>query len=123
MTAEEHGTGVRNAARSLTVVAAAVGSVAGGLSEDEKRQRLLSLEREARRSRLAGSFVPGKRRNLMRRPMGAGAARTVIGGRRIARNEMCPCGSGRKYKACCLKRGRVFVRPVKIIDGAAGSGG
>lgn len=23
------------------------------------------------------------------------------GGRKIGRNERCPCGSGRKYKRCC----------------------
>lgn len=26
----------------------------------------------------------------------------VRGGRKIGRNEPCPCGSGRKYKKCCL---------------------
>src|SRR5690606_5251705 len=25
-------------------------------------------------------------------------------GDRIGRNDPCPCGSGKKYKACCLKR-------------------
>ena len=25
-------------------------------------------------------------------------------GRRVGRNEPCPCGSGRKYKRCCLKK-------------------
>lgn len=24
----------------------------------------------------------------------------------VARNEPCPCGSGRKYKACCAGKGR-----------------
>lgn len=28
---------------------------------------------------------------------------TVVKGRKIGRNEMCPCGSGVKYKKCCLK--------------------
>lgn len=28
---------------------------------------------------------------------------TVVKGRKIARNEKCPCGSGVKYKKCCLK--------------------
>lgn len=27
----------------------------------------------------------------------------VRGGRKIGRNEMCPCGSGKKYKRCCLR--------------------
>jgi len=24
-----------------------------------------------------------------------------VGGRKIGRNEPCPCGSGKKYKHCC----------------------
>ena len=28
---------------------------------------------------------------------------TVIVGKKIGRNEPCPCGSGRKYKQCCGK--------------------
>ena len=24
---------------------------------------------------------------------------------RVGRNDPCPCGSGRKYKKCCLPRG------------------
>lgn len=30
---------------------------------------------------------------------------TVVG-EKIGRNEPCPCGSGKKYKHCCLKAGR-----------------
>jgi len=26
-------------------------------------------------------------------------------GKKIARNEPCPCGSGKKYKQCCGKSG------------------
>tara|TARA_Y100001963_G_scaffold148356_1_gene226107 strand:- start:36 stop:833 length:798 start_codon:yes stop_codon:yes gene_type:complete len=29
--------------------------------------------------------------------------RPVITGKKIGRNDPCPCGSGRKYKKCCLK--------------------
>ena len=29
---------------------------------------------------------------------------------KIGRNDACPCGSGRKYKHCCLRRGQ--IRPV-----------
>jgi hypothetical protein len=28
----------------------------------------------------------------------------IIGGQRIGRNDPCPCGSGKKYKQCCLKK-------------------
>jgi uncharacterized protein YecA (UPF0149 family) len=27
---------------------------------------------------------------------------------KIQRNDTCPCGSGKKYKHCCLKRKRKF---------------
>jgi peptide deformylase len=29
---------------------------------------------------------------------------TVINAAKIGRNEPCPCGSGKKYKKCCLKK-------------------
>jgi hypothetical protein len=37
------------------------------------------------------------------------APRPAARGPRIGRNDPCPCGSGRKYKRCCL--GRVSARP------------
>lgn len=30
----------------------------------------------------------------------------------VSRNQPCLCGSGRKYKRCCLIRDRVKVQPV-----------
>jgi hypothetical protein len=32
-------------------------------------------------------------------------------GRAIGRNDPCPCGSGKKYKKCCLRRERATVPP------------
>ena len=32
---------------------------------------------------------------------------------KIGRNEPCPCGSGRKYKKCCLKPAALMVMPKK----------
>lgn len=29
--------------------------------------------------------------------------KTVIKGKKVGRNEPCPCGSGKKYKNCCGK--------------------
>ena len=29
---------------------------------------------------------------------------------KIGRNQRCPCGSGKKYKHCCLRRGRIEVQ-------------
>ena len=30
--------------------------------------------------------------------------RTVKGSKKVGRNDPCPCGSGKKYKHCCLKK-------------------
>ena len=27
----------------------------------------------------------------------------VVNEKKIGRNELCPCGSGKKYKKCCIK--------------------
>jgi len=34
-------------------------------------------------------------------PAGSPQQRVKVGGRKIGRNEPCPCGSGKKYKYCC----------------------
>ena len=31
-------------------------------------------------------------------------SRTVIVGKKIGRNDPCPCGSGKKYKQCCMNK-------------------
>lgn len=35
---------------------------------------------------------------------------------RVGRNDPCPCGSGKKYKLCCLELDRVGVRPAGMPD-------
>lgn len=42
-------------------------------------------------------FLPNK--NLRRS--------SILKGRKIGRNDPCPCGSGKKYKKCCLKKDTV----------------
>lgn len=32
------------------------------------------------------------------------ATKTVIKDKKVGRNDPCPCGSGRKYKQCCLNK-------------------
>ena len=41
-----------------------------------------------------------KRKELYKKQKLSG---TVIKGKKIGRNEPCPCGSGKKYKNCCGK--------------------
>ena len=33
-----------------------------------------------------------------------GGAAPIINSSKIGRNEPCPCGSGKKYKKCCLRK-------------------
>jgi hypothetical protein len=35
-------------------------------------------------------------------------------GRRVGRNEPCPCGSGRKYKHCCLAKDEAAAREARV---------
>jgi hypothetical protein len=48
-------------------------------------------------SGFGGAFGPGPARALLVEPMQRGDAK-------VGRNAPCPCGSGRKYKKCCLQR-------------------
>ena len=32
------------------------------------------------------------------------ATKTVVKGEKVGRNDPCPCGSGKKYKKCCLNK-------------------
>ena len=43
-------------------------------------------------------FTEEKRKELYRE---AKKANTVVKGKKIGRNDPCPCGSGKKYKKCC----------------------
>ena len=36
------------------------------------------------------------------------------------RNDPCPCGSGRKYKRCCLNRQADTPMPYKVLIGLGG---
>ena len=38
--------------------------------------------------------------------------------RKIGRNQPCPCGSGRKYKRCCLGMTGAFVSPLTTMNAA-----
>ncbi|NOQ18309.1 MAG: hypothetical protein GQ507_03620 [Dehalococcoidales bacterium] len=34
-------------------------------------------------------------------PAGSGKQPVKVKGKKVGRNEPCPCGSGKKYKHCC----------------------
>lgn len=35
----------------------------------------------------------------------------------VKRNQLCPCGSGKKYKHCCRLRKQVETPPVEPVSG------
>jgi uncharacterized protein YecA (UPF0149 family) len=43
-----------------------------------------------------------KSRHQQMRPMEVQPTQKQIARKRIGRNDTCPCGSGRKFKNCCL---------------------
>ena len=53
-----------------------------------------------------------KSENLIRNP---DTGRFVTQHRRVGRNESCPCGSGKKFKACCH---RVSEKGQRMFSGA-----
>ena len=46
-------------------------------------------------------FEPERKRELYLEQKKSG---TVLVGKKIGRNEPCPCGSGKKYKFCCMNK-------------------
>jgi len=45
-------------------------------------------------------FVHGEEKALIREK----GAKPGLQRKKIGRNEKCPCGSGKKYKKCCLNK-------------------
>lgn len=43
-------------------------------------------------------FTPEKRKELYLEQKKSG---TIVKGKKVGRNDPCPCGSGKKYKYCC----------------------
>ena len=55
----------------------------------------LGIKREAPKP------APSIMAQVARRGSGVSKSQPRVGGRKIGRNEPCPCGSGKKYKHCC----------------------
>lgn len=76
--------------------------IAGGLSEEEA-----SIVAEVLDDRLSDAGQPPAFGEAFGQPRGATEGElfeppvTVSRGRKVGRNEPCPCGSGKKYKRCC----------------------
>ncbi|MGQ9881936.1 MAG: SEC-C metal-binding domain-containing protein [Armatimonadota bacterium] len=53
----------------------------------------------------AGDMASSDEGNGSARPVGrAVAAGTVVKTQKVGRNDPCPCGSGKKYKKCCMNK-------------------
>jgi HEAT repeat protein len=67
--------------------------------DQPKRDRLTALlEHAVGQADLETSAVPGARALLT-------GVRPARAARKVGRNDPCPCGSGKKYKKCCLGKG------------------
>jgi uncharacterized protein YecA (UPF0149 family) len=51
--------------------------------------------REELKDKIANEFI-----NLLDKPVGRSVLKTTQG-HRVGRNEICPCGSKKKFKRCC----------------------
>ena len=82
------------------------GAVHNGVQAEQERQQLAAkaaaqisaqdltknIQRKKERELAELSFVGGD--------TAATATKTVVKGKKVGRNEPCPCGSGKKYKNC-----------------------
>jgi hypothetical protein len=68
----------------------------------------LALARPATGQKILGKIIRLKKlitRSLRESDPEIPVSSTVVrGGNRVSRNDPCPCGSGRKYKQCCLRK-------------------
>jgi preprotein translocase subunit SecA len=77
-------------------------------TEDAKHDREANKTFFAERSSGLAAPVPGKGAEILDDEMEEEAEEPIR--ERVGRNEPCPCGSGKKFKKCCLKKqgGKVF---------------
>lgn len=68
--------------------------------DELKRKNLPLDEHKALAARLADSVLKIHAYWLAQRRLVAGSSNTVRSAPKIGRNELCPCGSGKKYKRC-----------------------
>ncbi len=58
-------------------------------------------------------YTPEERKVLFRRQKDS---HTIRKPRKIGRNDPCPCGSGKKYKNCCLKKDQAAEREAILAE-------
>ncbi len=60
---------------------------------------------EAQAEAFAAKLEQEQKQREMQMSLNSGSDDDVVQGKKIARNDPCPCGSGKKYKQCCGKSG------------------
>ncbi len=87
-------------------VVAGLGATPQGRPVEAGEEDAMAAAAQARLS-AAGEAAGGSATALKAPPRQAGARRAAVRtGRKVGRNDPCPCGSGQKYKKCCGKGGR-----------------
>ncbi|MBI3463537.1 MAG: SEC-C domain-containing protein [Planctomycetes bacterium] len=72
------------------------------IGDDSQGQLLYALER------LAGRKLPKNFKPKLPPPQHPRVPPPKSAAKRVGRNDPCPCGSGKKFKACCLRRQGTF---------------
>ena len=77
------------------------------------------IEKAIGRALSTNEFVRiGKERRKLIKRMGIISPRTFIGGMWIGRNELCYCGSKKKFKRCCWSKHAVLPRDKRTPETA-----
>jgi uncharacterized protein YecA (UPF0149 family) len=50
----------------------------------------------------------GQLRREMRQSIGSARGETLVRQIKVGRNDPCPCGSGLKFKKCCITRVNIY---------------
>ncbi|HOE11774.1 MAG TPA: preprotein translocase subunit SecA [bacterium] len=74
-----------------------------------RRRKLSPAERAALRSRLQKQPEEGKEGETATAEQPTRLARASETKTKVGRNDPCPCGSGKKYKKCCLEKERAVA--------------
>ena len=73
------------------------------LGRDDEATALIENEEQAEKARKA-SYKKHEKKETTFSALADNQKPMPVTARKIGRNEPCPCGSGKKYKKCCLKR-------------------
>jgi uncharacterized protein YecA (UPF0149 family) len=72
--------------------------------EDESVENLVdTLHQDAANAAVGNANIEDLAKAYMARPI---HIKPLVKDAKIGRNDKCPCGSGRKYKNCCLASGK-----------------